>query len=51
MATAYDNLVTHLKLTIRHLRELVTKTESSVDEDELLELVDPINDLSLQLTE
>ncbi len=37
MATAYENLVTHLKLAIRQLRELVTKTESSVDEDELLE--------------
>ncbi len=42
MATAYENLVKHLKLVIRQLRELVTKTESYVDEDELLELVDTI---------
>ncbi len=37
MATAYENLVTHLKLAIRQLRELVTKTESSVYKDELPE--------------
>ncbi len=42
MATAYENLVKHLKLVIRQLQELVTKTESYVDEDELLELVDTI---------
>ena len=51
MATAYENLVKHLKLVIRQLREIVTRTESSVDEDELLELVDTINDLALQLTD
>ncbi len=50
MATAYENLVKHLKLVIRQLREVVIRTESSVDEDELLELVDTINDLALQLT-
>ncbi len=51
MATACENLVKHLKLVIRQLREIVTRTESSVDEDELLELVDTINDLALQLTD
>ncbi len=42
MATAYENLVKHLNLVIRQLREVVIRTESSVDEDELLELVDTI---------
>ncbi len=31
MATAYEDLVKHLKLVIRQLRELVTKTESSLE--------------------
>ncbi len=35
MATAYENLVKHLKLVIRQLRELVTKTESSVDVNQM----------------
>ena len=42
MATAYENLVKHLNLVIRQLRQVVIRTESSVDEDELLELVDTI---------
>ena len=42
MATAYENLVQHLNLVIPQLREVVIRTESSVDEDELLELVDTI---------
>jgi len=42
MATAYENLVKHLNLVIRQLREVVIRTESSVNEDELLELVDTI---------
>ncbi len=50
MATAYENLVKHLKLVIRHLDQLV-KSDLALDGDELLELVDTINGLSLQLTE
>ncbi len=50
MATAYENLVKHLKLVIRQLEQLTNKI-SHVDEDELLDLVDRINALSLILTD
>ena len=49
MATAYENLVKHLKLAIRQLEHLKTR-ESTVDEEELYDLVDSINDLVLALT-
>ncbi len=49
MATAYENLVKHLKLVIRQLHQLV-KSDLALDGDELLDLVDTINDLSVQLT-
>ncbi len=39
MATAYINLVKHLKLAIQQL-EQSTKVESSVDEDQLIDLAD-----------
>ncbi len=39
MATAYVNLVKHLKLAIQQL-EQSTKVESSVDEDQLIDLAD-----------
>jgi len=42
MATAYENLVKHLKSAIRQLEQLTSKI-SSVDEDELLDLVDRID--------
>ncbi len=39
MATAYVNLVKNLKLAIQQL-EQSTKVESSVDEDQLIDLAD-----------
>ena len=49
IATAYENLVKHLKLVIRQLVDLQDKTESVVDEEELLDLVDTINGLALSV--
>ncbi len=49
MATAYENLIKHLKLAIRQLEQLKT-SESCVDEDELYDLLDSINGLVLDLT-
>ena len=46
MATAYENLIKHLKLAVRQLGQLKTR-ESCIDEDELL---DSINALVLDLT-
>lgn len=48
MATACEDLVEHLKSTIQ-LPEQLGKHNSTVDERELLDLVDTINGLMLQL--
>ncbi len=50
MATAYENLVKHLKLAIQQLEQLTNKI-SPAEEDELLDLVDRINAVSLILTD
>ncbi len=47
MAMAYENLV---ELAIRQLEQLV-RSESVLDGDELLELVDTLNGLVLSLTD
>ncbi len=49
MATAYENLIKHLKLAIPQLEQLKT-SERCVDEDELYDLLDSINALVLDLT-
>lgn len=48
MATAYEDLVERLKSTIQ-LPAQLGKHNSTVDEHELLDLVDTINGLVLQL--
>ncbi len=46
MATCFENLVKHLELSIRHLKELETKkNEAPVDLDKLETLVNQIEDL------
>ncbi len=49
MATAYENLVKHLKLAIRQLEQLKTR-ESSVDEEQLYDLVHTVQSRVLHLT-
>ena len=51
MATAFENLVKHLKLAIRQLEELSSSTKSVIDEDQLIDLADKISGLVLDLTE
>ncbi len=45
MATAYENLIKHLKLAIRQM-ELLRTTDCGMT-DELLDLIDMINGLAL----
>ncbi len=40
MATAYENVVKHLKLAIRQMEQL-TKMETEIDEDEVCDLMSP----------
>ncbi len=45
MATAFQNLIKHLKLAIRQLEELSTVSKSVADEDQLIDLADQITRL------
>ncbi len=48
MATAYENLIKHLKLALRQLEQLKT-IESILEQDEMCDLIDAINSLALDL--
>ncbi len=50
MATAYENLVKHLKLALRQMQQL-TKQEIAIDEDELCDLMNDLSDTLIQLLE
>ena len=51
MATAFENLIKHLKLAIRQLEELSTSKKPVADEDQLIDLADKITGLVLEITE
>ncbi len=51
MATAFENLIKHLKLGIRQLETSSNDTKSVIDEDQLIDLADKITGLVLNLTE
>ncbi len=48
MATAYKNLIKHLRLAIRQLEDL-RPTEKVIDEDESCDLMQTISDLVIDL--
>jgi len=48
MATAYENLVKHMKLAIRQMEQL-KKEETVIDEDEICDLMSNLSDLLIQL--
>ena len=50
MATAYKNLVKHLKLAIQQMEQL-TKMESEIDQDEVCDLMTKMSDLLIKLLE
>ena len=51
MATAFENLIKHLKLAIRQLEELSTSKKPVADKDQLMNLADKITGLVLRITE
>lgn len=51
MATAFENLIKHLKLAIRQLEDLSSGNKCAIDEDQLIDLADKITGLVLNLTE
>ena len=51
MATAFENLIKHLKLAIRQLEDLSSGSKCVIDEDQLIDLADKITGLVLNLTE
>ncbi len=50
MATAYENLVKHLKLAIRQMKQL-TKVETEINEDEVCDVMSQVSDLVMKLLE
>ncbi len=48
MATAYENLVKHLKLAIRQMERTKTR-ESNINEDELCDLMTCLSDHVVEL--